>query len=72
MLREGGWGSGYGVRFVGHAEHADIVDLVAEHHQTGSSEFICGERTLPDHPGVGEGRQRPFGTLPPSEVGYVT
>ena len=31
MLREGGHGVGYGVRFVGHPEHADIVDLVAEY-----------------------------------------
>ena len=43
MLREGGWGSGYGVRFVGHAEHADIVDLVAEHHYTGFRQVLHAE-----------------------------
>ena len=33
MLREVGHSAGHRVRFVGHAEHAAIIDLVAEHHQ---------------------------------------
>ena len=32
MLHEGRHGAGHGVRFVGNAELADIVDLVAEYH----------------------------------------
>ena len=33
VLGELGSGAGYRVCFIGNAEHADVVDLVAEHHQ---------------------------------------